>query len=44
MKKCRLKGRERFDLFVAASILANNLMCLAKVILNTKKQDDTAAA
>ena len=41
MGRCRLKGRERFDLFVAASILANNLMCIAKVIMQTKKKDQT---
>jgi IS5 family transposase len=44
MGRCRLKGRERFNLFVAASILASNLMCLAKVIRKKADQRDTAIA
>lgn len=30
MKRCRLHGRERFELFIAAAVLANNLLILAE--------------
>ena len=32
MKRCRLSGRERFEVFVAAAILANNLIALARLL------------
>jgi IS5 family transposase len=32
MKRCRAKGAERFALFVAAAVLANNLMIIAELL------------
>jgi transposase, IS5 family len=29
MKRCRAEGRERFELWVGAAVLANNLMKIA---------------
>jgi IS5 family transposase len=29
MKRCRLQGRQRFELLVGAAILANNLLIIA---------------
>jgi IS5 family transposase len=29
MKRCLLEGEERFELFVAAAVLANNLLLIA---------------
>jgi IS5 family transposase len=36
MKRCRAEGRQRFELLVAAAVLANNLMRIADLL--TKKQ------
>lgn len=36
MKRCRLSGRERFELFVGLAVLANNLLNLARLIENAK--------
>jgi len=33
MKRCRWSGRERFELFIAAAVLANNLMVIAARLL-----------
>ncbi len=32
MKRCRLHGRERFEVFVGAAVLANNLLVLAALL------------
>jgi transposase, IS5 family len=29
MKRCRLRGRQRFELLVGAAVLANNLLVIA---------------
>jgi IS5 family transposase len=39
MKRCRAKGRERFALFVAAAVLANNLLRIAALLLEKKKKN-----
>ena len=31
MKRCRAKGRERFEVLVGAAVLANNLMRIAEI-------------
>lgn len=36
MKRCRLSGRERFELFVGLAVLANNLLNLARLIEKAK--------
>jgi len=40
MKRCLAEGRERFELWVAAAVLANNLMKIARcdgpIIAQTK--------
>lgn len=33
MKRCRAEGRERFELFVAAAVLTNNLMRIAYLLM-----------
>lgn len=38
MKRCRLEGRERFELFVGAAVLANNLMRLAALLARRAKK------
>jgi IS5 family transposase len=37
IKRCRSKGRERFEILVGAAVLANNLMRIAD-LLETKKE------
>ena len=32
MKRCRSEGAERFALFVAAAVLANNLMIIGELL------------
>ena len=32
MKRCRAEGAERFALFVAAAVLANNLMIVGELL------------
>jgi IS5 family transposase len=32
MKRCRAQGAERFALFVAAAVLANNLMIIGELL------------
>src|SRR5882762_7394504 len=39
MKRCRAKGRERFELFVGAAVLANNLLRIAALLLEKKKKN-----
>ncbi|MFN0171279.1 MAG: ISNCY family transposase [Bryobacteraceae bacterium] len=36
MKRCRAKGRERFEVLVGAAVLANNLLRIADLLLNSK--------
>jgi IS5 family transposase len=36
MKRCRAKGRERFEMLVGAAVLANNLMRIAQLIEDKK--------
>ena len=38
MKRCLLKGRERFELLVGAAVLANNLMRIADLLAIPKKK------
>jgi transposase, IS5 family len=39
MKRCRAKGRERFELFIGAAVLANNLLRIAALLLEKKKKN-----
>jgi transposase, IS5 family len=38
MKRCLAKGRERFEVFVAAAVLANNLLRIAALLVEKKKK------
>jgi IS5 family transposase len=38
MKRCRAKGRERFELFVGAAVLANNLLRIAALLVEKKRK------
>ena len=45
MKRCRAKGRERFEMLVGAAVLANNLMRIAQLLEDRKpKQKQRRAA
>ncbi len=44
MKRCLAHGRERFELLVGAAVLANNLMVIARLLLNKKHKRHRAAA
>ena len=44
MKRCRLKGRERFEILVCAAVLANNLMRIADLLDKRKPYRRQAAA
>jgi IS5 family transposase len=44
MKRCRAKGRERFEVLVAAAVLANNLMRIAERLRNRKPARQSKAA
>jgi len=44
MKRCPWSGRERFELFVAAAVLANNLMVIAAHLRKRKMDTPTARA
>ena len=49
MKRCRAEGAERFALFVAAAVLANNLMIIGKLLTKrpeagAKPTDKSSAA
>lgn len=37
MKRCLAEGRERFELLVGAAVLANNLMIIARLLLEKQK-------
>ena len=36
MKRCRAKGRDRFEVLVGAAVLANNLLRIAELLRNGK--------
>ena len=38
MKRCLWSGHERFELFIAAAVLANNLMVIATRLQKQRKQ------
>ncbi len=38
MKRCRAEGREHFELFVGAAVLANNLMVIAELLMKKKRR------
>lgn len=38
MKRCRAEGRQRFEVFVAAAVLANNLMRIATLLENAGRR------
>ena len=38
MKRCRAKGRERFEVFVGTAVLANNLLRIAALLVEKKKK------
>ncbi len=44
MKRCRAKGRERFEMLVGAAVLANNLMRIAQLMEDKKPKHRRAAA
>ena len=44
MKRCRAEGRQRFELFVAAAVLANNLMRIARPLLENASRRRRRAA
>jgi len=44
MKRCRAKGRERFEMLVGAAVLANNLMRIAQLIEDRKPNRRRVAA
>jgi IS5 family transposase len=44
MKRCRAKGRERFEVLVGAAVLANNLLRIAEMLRTTKPARGKKAA
>ena len=44
MKRCLLKGRQRFEILVGAAVLANNLMRIADLLAKQKPKPKRAAA
>ena len=44
MKRCRSKGRERFEILVGAAVLANNLMRIADLLEKKKEKRGRTAA
>ena len=44
MKRCRAKGRERFEVLVGAAVLANNLLRIADLLRNRKPARHAKAA
>jgi IS5 family transposase len=44
MKRCLLKGRQRFEILVGAAVLANNLMRIAAMLEKRKEKPRRAAA
>jgi len=43
MKRCLAQGRQRFELFVAAVVLANNLMRIASLLRKSSSRKKKAA-
>lgn len=43
MKRCRAEGRERFELFVGAAVLTNNLMRIATLLMKPSTRKRRAA-
>ncbi len=44
MKRCLAEGRERFELLVGAAVLANNLMTIARLLIEKQKRHRRRAA
>lgn len=44
MKRCLAEGRERFELLVGAAVLANNLMVIARLLIEKQKRRYRRAA
>ena len=44
MKRCRADGKQRFDLFIGVTVLANNLLKIAELLINKRKQPRRRAA
>jgi IS5 family transposase len=44
MKRCRLHGRERFEVFVGAAVLANNLLVVAELLRRPTRRRRRPAA
>lgn len=44
MKRCLAEGRERFELLVGAAVLANNLMVMARLLIENQKRRRRRAA
>ena len=44
MKRCLAEGRERFELLVGAAVLANNLMVIARLLIERQKRRHRRAA
>jgi IS5 family transposase len=44
MKRCRLHGRQRFEVFVGAAVLANNLLVLAELLRRSASRRRQPAA
>jgi IS5 family transposase len=44
MKRCLTEGRERFELLVGAAVLANNLMVIARLLIEKQKRRHRRAA
>jgi IS5 family transposase len=44
MKRCLAEGRERFELLVGAAVLANNLMVIARLLIDKQKRRRQRAA
>ena len=44
MKRCRAKGRERFEVLVGAAVLANNLLRIAELLRDAKPKGRAKAA
>ena len=44
MKRCLAEGRERFELLVGAAVLANNLMVIARLLIEKQKRSRKRAA
>jgi transposase, IS5 family len=44
MKRCLAEGRENFELLVGAAVLANNLMTIARLLIEKQKRRRRRAA